>query len=543
MSTIAYTVGQVYEVDPATLTIGSNVRIDTHPAAKDFAASIKARGVLEAITAWVGHDGSLVVQRGQRRTLTAATVGTPSGTVPVRVVVQPEEVDRITDQVTENYHRAAMHASEVRDAVEQLALLGVSAAQITKRTAIKRETVNAALVVSGSRSGRDLMDAKGLTLAQAAAFAEFEDDPAAVGRLERGLSWGHNLDHTLQRLRDERAEQAALALEVQRLRTEGLPMLDPDQVPESLNRVRLANLVTADGQPVPEEQYAAVTGAAVALTTEWEYPDENDGDDNRQDSHNDSDEGPDQLAQERLVYVSVWVCLDPGAAGLRYRYDATPAGANTTPPGQDAEADQARAEAEQEAQSQQRRTVRENNAAWRSAEKVRRTWLAQFASRKTPPTGAEALVCQAVLTAPYSLTKAMERHHKLLCSTLETEPVVGLYGNRDACARLAAAPSTPKGHTMRTLAAVIIGWEESTDVHTWRNPTDWDRQVMSALIDWGYDAGTVERLLVATSNENAAPDPDPDADLDRDPEASSDVGDEDENTPKSGQANDQATAA
>ncbi len=81
-------------------------------------------------------------------------------------------------------------------------------------------------------------------------------------------------------------------------------------------------------------------------------------------------------------------------------------------------------------------------------------------------------------------------------------------------------------------------------MHTWRNPTNWDRQVMSALIDWGYDAGTVERLLVATSNENAAPDPD--ADLDRDSEASSDVGDEgdeDENTPKSGQANDQATAA
>ncbi len=125
----------------------------------------------------------------------------------------------------------------------------------------------------------------------------------------------------------------------------------------------------------------------------------------------------------------------------------------------------------------------------------------------------------------------------MLCSTLENEPVVGFYGNRDACARLAAAPSTPKGHTMRTLAAVIIGWEESTDVHTWRNPTDWDRQVMSALIDWGYDAGTVERLLVATSNENATPDSD--ADLDRDPEAFSDVGDEDENTPKG----DQATAA
>ena len=40
MSTTLYTVGQVYEVTPDALKIGTNVRIDTHPKAKDFAASI-----------------------------------------------------------------------------------------------------------------------------------------------------------------------------------------------------------------------------------------------------------------------------------------------------------------------------------------------------------------------------------------------------------------------------------------------------------------------------------------------------------------------
>lgn len=130
-------VGQVIEVDPATLVIGANVRVDTHPDAKEFAASIRARGVLEVITAHVDDDGSLVVQRGQRRTVAAAEVGTPSGTVPVRVVERPEEADRIVDQLTENLHRAQMRESEVRDGVEQLALLGVSAAQIAKRTAVK----------------------------------------------------------------------------------------------------------------------------------------------------------------------------------------------------------------------------------------------------------------------------------------------------------------------------------------------------------------------------------------------------------------------
>lgn len=63
---------------------------------------------------------------------------------------------------------------EVRDGIEQLALCGVSAAQIAKRTAIKSATVNAALIVAGNGSTRARMDAKDLTLDQAAIFAEFE---------------------------------------------------------------------------------------------------------------------------------------------------------------------------------------------------------------------------------------------------------------------------------------------------------------------------------------------------------------------------------
>ena len=74
-----FEVGGTYRVPPGALVIGANVRSDTHPGVKDFAASIKARGVLEPITAWVDDDGNLVVYRGQRRTLAAASVGTPDG--------------------------------------------------------------------------------------------------------------------------------------------------------------------------------------------------------------------------------------------------------------------------------------------------------------------------------------------------------------------------------------------------------------------------------------------------------------------------------
>ena len=106
-----YIVGQVYDIDPAVLTIGANVRLDTLPSTGEFAASIKARGVLEAITAWVDEDGALTVERGQRRAVAAAAVGTPTGTVPVRVIARPGEADRITDQLTENIHRCLLYTS------------------------------------------------------------------------------------------------------------------------------------------------------------------------------------------------------------------------------------------------------------------------------------------------------------------------------------------------------------------------------------------------------------------------------------------------
>ena len=298
-----FEVGGTYRVPPAALVIGANVRSDTHPGAKEFAASIKARGVLEPITAWVDDDGRLVVYRGQRRTLSAASVGTPDGLVPVHVVTRPAEVDRVTDQLVENVHRAAMRAAEERDAIEQLSLLGVSAAQITKRTAITRPTVDAALTVSASQIARERMDAAGMTLEAAATFAEFEDDPQAIQALEQALSWGRPLEHTAQRLRDARAEEAALRAHAQLLRGQGVPVLDPQDVPDRAWTLHLDALVTADGEPVPEHDWAYVPGAAVLLRAQWAYPEERDDPDT---THNDGDGD----GEPALRFVQVWICTN-----------------------------------------------------------------------------------------------------------------------------------------------------------------------------------------------------------------------------------------
>jgi ParB family chromosome partitioning protein len=161
------------DVDPTTLVIGPNVRTDPLGEDRALAGSIRTRGVLEVVTAYRDAAANLVVYRGQRRTLIAAQVRTPTGKVPVRVIEEPSEEDRIVDQMSENLHRANMNPREVRDGIEQLSLAGLSPATIAKHLATKRAAVDAALTVVGSQSARDLMDGHDLTLEQAAALAEF----------------------------------------------------------------------------------------------------------------------------------------------------------------------------------------------------------------------------------------------------------------------------------------------------------------------------------------------------------------------------------
>ncbi|WP_448062507.1 ParB/RepB/Spo0J family partition protein [Cellulomonas hominis] len=500
----AYEVGRVYEVAPGDLRIGTNVRKDTRPDAKDFASSVRSRGVIVAIDAHVDEQGDLCVLRGQRRALVAAQVGTPSGTVPVRVVPAPDEADRITDQLVENLHRADMHQREARDGVEQLALLGVSVGQIVKRTALPRPVVDAALTVAGHQASKDRMDAQGMTLEQAAIFAEFEDDPEAVAALESAWEnrWERpRLAHIAQRLRDDRVERTALRAEVERLRAEGLPVLDPADVTPAVRRLIFEDLRDQDGQPVPTEQWASTPGAAVVVTVDWQDDDEATGPDD-----DDDQEG----TEPRNVYVPVWVCTDPAGAGLHHRWDGAPP-RDSLPAADNDDERAAREQSEQarrEAESAERRRVLANNAAWRSAEAVRRQWLAGLLSRRQVPKGAEALIARAVLERQYSLTHALSNGHDLLPDLLGVRPTDGGYqSGAQVAARVLAQATTPAAATMRTLAAVLAAWEDRSGVHTWRNPGDYDAAIMAALVGWGYPASEVEQFLTAPDEHDDTDEP------------------------------------
>ena len=464
---------------PAEIIIGTNVRTDLRADHKEFRKSIKERGVLEAVTVYRNEDGQHVLLRGQRRTVTAAEVGTPTGLLPARVVPQPADADRIGDQMVENIHRAGMREAEIVAGVEQLALLGVSAAQIAKRTSIDRPTVNAALAVTKADQSRNRLDSGDLTLEEAAIFAEFEHDPEAVERLENAKRWRRSLAHEAQRLRDEAAEREADAAEVERLRAEGLPILSAEEVAEADEVLRIERLGTEDGESLPEEEWPNVPGARVQVVKEWVYPEDED----------DEEHEDDEPAEPYQQYVPVWVVTDLDASGLRRRGGGSSSTASADEGGE--------SEEEAEARREERRRVIANNKAWASAETVRREWLATFVARKTAPKGAEALICEAVVTGHHSLSKAMDHRHPMLFTLLGVDRPTGYYGaGHDECHKIATKASTPKAATMTTLAAVIAAWEATTGKHSWRNPTAWDARVLGALVEWGYQPSEVERILL-----------------------------------------------
>ncbi len=474
-------------LDPADIIVGTNVRTDLRPDHKEFRKSIKERGVIEAVTVYRNEDGQYVLLRGQRRTVTAAEVGTPTGTIPARVVPQPADADRIGDQLVENIHRAGMRETEIVAGVEQLALLGVSAAQIAKRTSIDRPTVNAALAVTKADQSRNRLDFGDLTLEEAAIFAEFEHDPEAVERLENAKRWRRSLTHEVQRLRDEAAEREADAAEVERLRAEGLPVLTAEEVTEADEVLRIERLVTAEGEPVPEEEWPNVPGARVQVVKEWVYP-EDEYDDESEEGTDDEDDDY-EPAEPYQQYVPVWVVTDLDASGLRRRGGVSGGSASDEDAGE--------SEEEAEARREERRRVIANNKAWTSAETVRREWLAGFAARKTAPKGAEALICEAVVNGHHSLSKAMDHRHPMLFTLLGVEVPTGYYGaGHDECHKIATKATTPKAATMTTLAAVVAAWEATTGKHSWRNPTAWDARVLGALVEWGYQPSEVERILL-----------------------------------------------
>ena len=125
------------------------------------------------------------------------------------------------------------------------------------------------------------------------------------------------------------------------------------------------------------------------------------------------------------------------------------------------------------------------------------------------------MVCAALISGDHIFTRAMQEGHRLLCTLLghpdeQDQPYLGTYQTRQ---RLADQTS-PKTAMMIALASVLCAWEESTTVDTWRHPSEWDNQIMTALIGWGYNPSDVETLLTTNAQTETNEDDSNSADAD-----------------------------
>lgn len=444
---------ELIQINPAEVVVGANVRRDAR-LDKALVASIRERGVLVPIVGYRDEAGHFTVLYGQRRTL--AAVEAKQATVPAYVVASKSDADRLIDQMAENDHRAALTTTERAQGFEQLAALGLSAAQIAKRTATAKSDVTAGLAVAGSELATKAVDRWDfLTLEQAATLAEFEDDEEAVKALTVAAQRGQ-FAHTAQRLRDARAEAQELARAALALTEKGVTVVPQpsygDKSVVSLDRLR------TEGVAVEVQAHASCPGHAAYVTAEWEWTETQD---------NDEDDG-EQGEQVRTV-TAVYVCTDYKANGHTDRWDTSSAGSKPKAADMtDTQREKAKAE---------RRDVIDSNKAWASAETVRREWVKAFLTRKTAPKGSAALIALALFQNANGLSD-----YRLAETVSDLLGMDKAYGSTKTAETITKA--TEGRATVIALGYVLAAYEGQTGKHSWRR----------------VDAGTARYLTFLTAN-------------------------------------------
>lgn len=461
-------------IDPSTLVMADNVRSDAAASlSKGFIGSIRERGVLEPIIADRNPEGITTVRAGHRRTL--AAIEANRVTVPVMVHTgEQSRVDRLIDQIVENEHRADLTNRDKIAAVHQLALEGLSEGQIAKRAALPKKDVAAAVIIGGSTVA-EYTDQ--LTLEQAAAMAEFDNDPEAMEKLLTAARYSQGqFAHTLSRVQQDQREAVATAELVALIEAAG-----STATTETVDRYNdgpcapVSRLRTKDGEEVTEEGHATCPGHAMGFLVDYGSRFADDDDDDDADDE-EAEEDPWRVNIGNNDLVAVPVCTDWKANGhshIRHQPSSTaPRAADMS-------------EEEREAAKLARRRVIENNKAWDACTPVRRAWLATFAQRKAAPAGAEALVAETA-ARPGGFDKK---------DNWSNSPWEAVGIDRT---QLVTADAAPKRCTHIALIHALVAWESNTSRETWRNPGEWSVKILTAMAGWGYTLSDVEQEVIDT---------------------------------------------
>lgn len=253
-----------------------------------------------------------------------------------------------------------------------------------------------------------------------------------------------DLHHAAQRIRDERIEAIKVGVLTQDLDKAKVTVRRAPSYWETT--VRALDTLRSKGTPVAltVEQHASCPGHAAYIDT--------------------TDEP-----------VVVYVCEDYKAHGhLKIAAPKDPNAPARTPMTEEERAT--------------RRELIANNKSWRSAQTVRREWLATFAGRKGAPKGATGFIGQVVASSG-ALARASEQGHPLAATLLgHTQG-----GRREyLTALLRKATVARQNHIVLVIAMAAI--EQSTSEQTWQYPGGITAEYFRALESWAYPLSEVEQI-------------------------------------------------
>jgi ParB family transcriptional regulator, chromosome partitioning protein len=375
-----------------------NVR-DDKQADRQFCQSVAAAGIITPleITTSPDHDGYIVVD-GNIRLDAAIKVGLDA----VPYVFSPGTADDAGQQflhmLISSRFRRDLNVHEEAAALFSASEAGMTRADIRRATGLKAAEVRAGVAAGRLSPGtRELTEAADYewTLEDLALLAPFEGDPDAMNRIMREVGYGQPLAYVVQKLTDERERRARRDKLVAELEEQGVTVLDePPAGAVSVTMLRADSAPAgddagqdggsqgedADGAGQDQEMdpaaHASCPGAVAVLRSWREEPS--------------------------------WYCLDPARYGHASKWQLRTLPAPADDPGSGSDAG---SPGDSPAPDPGRKLVIEGNKAWVAAGTVRQRWLAEFLSRKSPPSGTGALVAQFVttqiITMPQPLRQAL----------------------------------------------------------------------------------------------------------------------------------------
>ena len=435
-----------------------NVRRDIH-LDQEFLDSIAELGILTPLRITPAGSGGYRVIEGHRRLAAAAKLGLIEVPYDLAAEREDDEAGQFLDMYATNHHRKGLSTLEEADALFGASANGASKRRIRKATGLSPDEVASALKAGGmSGLARETAAAFGqsITLDQAALFAEFQDDEAAVNQIMTDICNGRTGQHVAERLRQERVDEAARHQLTAQLTADGYGIAN-----EYPGVGLLLTYLNHDGQDLTPETHAACPGRAVHLSS-YNPP------------------------------IVTHFCTDPDSHGHAPRSSGSAlpdlSGRGTT--GSDG-ASMPPAPDTAPVPDSARRLVIEGNKAWTAAANVRKRWLAgSLLARRTTPREAMPFITAQLLEMPAPVRDAITHASR---SSLFQE-ITGGTIRRDE-----NISTWPTGRLpIAILAVIAASYEERMDGDqgrfTWRT----DRRYTQCPRD---DAGAYFRFLASVGYE------------------------------------------